>query len=167
MVRASMPTASIATGLSPCGFTSARLGFSNPPSALTMIMPLASFAGFPRVFAKACAGMELLAAMAAPIAERAGALLAHIRRQGTLYLRSHVDISPEFGLRHVEALLALRDAWRDRVSLQLVAFPQTGLLSRPGTLELMDTALQLGADAVGGIDPAGFDVASLFRSLTP
>lgn len=100
---------------------------------------------------------RVLAAMAAPIASRAGALLAHLRRQGTLYLRSHVDISPEFGLRHVEALLTLRDAWLDRVSLQLVAFPQTGLLSRPGTLELMDTALQLGADVVGGIDPAGFD----------
>jgi len=100
---------------------------------------------------------QVLAAMAVPIAERAGALLAHVRRQGTLYLRSHVDISPEFGLRHIEAMLALRDAWRDRVSLQLVAFPQTGLLSRPGTLELMDSALRLGADVVGGIDPAGFD----------
>jgi cytosine deaminase len=100
---------------------------------------------------------QVLAAMAAPIAERAGALLTHVQRLGTLFLRSHVDISPEFGLRHIEALLALRDAWRDRVSLQLVAFPQTGLLSRPGTLELMDTALRLGADVVGGIDPAGFD----------
>jgi cytosine deaminase len=100
---------------------------------------------------------QVLAAMAVPIATRAGALLAHLRRQGTLYLRSHVDISPEFGLRHIEALLALRDDWRDRVSLQLVAFPQTGLLSRPGTLALMDTALRLGADVVGGIDPAGFD----------
>jgi len=100
---------------------------------------------------------QVLATTTAPIAERAGALLAHIRRQGTLSLRSHVDISPEFGLRHIEAMLALRADWRDRVTLQLVAFPQTGLLSRPGTLELMATALQLGADVVGGIDPAGFD----------
>lgn len=99
----------------------------------------------------------LAAATTGPIAERAGALLAHIRRQGTLSLRSHVDISPEFGLKHIEALLALRDDWRDCVTLQLVAFPQTGLLSRPGTLELMETALRLGTDVVGGIDPAGFD----------
>jgi len=99
----------------------------------------------------------LAAAGTAPTADRAGALLAHIRRQGTLSLRSHVDISPEFGLRHIEAMLALRAAWRDHVTLQLVAFPQTGLLSRPGTLELMETALKLGADVVGGIDPAGFD----------
>jgi cytosine deaminase len=99
----------------------------------------------------------LAAATTAPIADRAGALLAHIRRQGTLSLCSHVDISPEFGLKHIEAMLSLREQWRDRVTLQLVAFPQTGLLSRPGTMELMETALRLGADVVGGIDPAGFD----------
>ncbi len=100
---------------------------------------------------------RILAQLDMPIAERAAALLRQMRRCGTLFLRSHVDISPEFGLRHITALLALRESWGDEVTLQLVAFPQTGLLSRPGTLELMTEAMQMGADVVGGIDPAGFD----------
>ena len=38
-----------------------------------------------------------------------------------------------------------------------VAFPQSGLLLRPGTLELLETALRNGADIVGGLDPSGID----------
>jgi cytosine deaminase len=43
------------------------------------------------------------------------------------------------------------------VSVQLVAFPQSGVITCPGTLELMDAALKEGAALVGGLDPAGFD----------
>ncbi|TXH32390.1 MAG: cytosine deaminase [Rhodospirillaceae bacterium] len=99
---------------------------------------------------------EVLPLLPTSTEERATALLKHLQSLGTLYLRSHVDISPEFGLRHMEAMLRVREACAED-ALQLVAFPQTGLLSRPGTLELMEEAMRLGADVVGGIDPAGFD----------
>ncbi|MHC8386908.1 amidohydrolase family protein [Pseudomonas sp. MDT2-39-1] len=93
----------------------------------------------------------------APIAQRAGALLENCIARGSLTMRCHVDIDPEFGLRHVEAMQQLRDTYRDLIDLQLVVFPQTGLISRPGTAELMREAMALGVENVGGLDPCGID----------
>ncbi|UVJ45182.1 amidohydrolase family protein [Pseudomonas sp. LS1212] len=93
----------------------------------------------------------------APIAARAGALLENCIARGSLRMRCHVDIDPEFGLRHVEAMLQLRERYRDLIDLQLVVFPQTGLISRPGTAQLMREAMDLGVENVGGLDPCGID----------
>jgi cytosine deaminase len=51
----------------------------------------------------------------------------------------------------------LRETYRDLIDLQLVVFPQTGLISRPGTAELMREAMALGVENVGGLDPCGID----------
>jgi cytosine deaminase len=100
---------------------------------------------------------RVLRDVAAPLAERAGALLEQCIARGSLTFRCHVDVDPELGLRHVEALLALRERYADLIDLQFVAFPQTGLVSRPGTAELMREALRLGVENVGGLDPCGID----------
>ena len=92
-----------------------------------------------------------------PVMHRAAALLEHCAALGSLHVRSHVDVQLEWGLRHVREMLALREAWRGRVSIELVAFPQGGLLARPGVAELMEEAMALGCDVVGGIDPAAID----------
>ena len=76
---------------------------------------------------------------------------------GSTQIRSHVDVDTEIGVRHVEGVLATRDALRDLVGIQTVAFPQSGLLIRPGTLALMEQALRLGAELVGGLDPCAID----------
>jgi cytosine deaminase len=94
-----------------------------------------------------------------PMAVRARRMVDHVVARGTTTLRSHVDIDTEIGLAHVEALLALREEVRDRIDIQLVAFPQSGLVSHPGAAELMDEALTMGVDVVGGLDPAGIDGA--------
>ncbi len=52
------------------------------------------------------------------------------------------------------AVAELAHQVRDAVDVQQVAFPQHGLLSLPGTAELLDEALQAGATVVGGLDPA-------------
>ncbi|KAA1012068.1 amidohydrolase family protein [Paraburkholderia panacisoli] len=83
---------------------------------------------------------------------------------GTTRLRTHVDIDTEAGLRHLEGVLATRTALRDVLDMQIVAFPQSGLLGRPGTDALLDRALGAGADVLGALDPALIDgdpVASL------
>jgi cytosine deaminase len=77
--------------------------------------------------------------------------------RGTTRIRTHADIDTEIGTRHVDALVALRERMRGTVDIQVVAFPQSGLLVRPGTAELMEHALREGADLVGGIDPSGID----------
>lgn len=76
---------------------------------------------------------------------------------GTTHIRSHVDVDTDHGLWGIEGVMATRDAWREMVDIELVAFPQSGLMRRPGTLELMDAALAAGAAIVGGIDPCGID----------
>ena len=100
---------------------------------------------------------RILREVTAPIAERAGALLENCIARGSLTMRCHVDIDPEFGLRHVEAMQQLRERYKDLIDLQLVVFPQTGLISRPGTAELMREAMALGVENVGGLDPCGID----------
>ncbi len=84
------------------------------------------------------------------VKERAREYLRWCVSQGILFLRSHVDICQE-SLVAVRALVELRDELRGVIDVQLVAFPQHGLLRSPGAVRLLDQALDLGLDAVGGI----------------
>jgi cytosine deaminase len=70
--------------------------------------------------------------------------------QGTLHIRSHVDVCDP-NLTALRALLEVREEVRDICDLQLVAFPQDGIFSFPGGRELLRKALELGCDLVGGI----------------
>ncbi len=92
-----------------------------------------------------------------PVVERASALAELLITQGTGHARSHVDIDPDVGLDGLHALLEVRERFRDRLSLQLVAFPQGGVVTAPGVPDLLDQALRAGADLIGGLDPEGFD----------
>lgn len=92
-----------------------------------------------------------------PNADYAANLLGAMITGGTTVVRSHVDIDPDVGLDGVDAVRAAAHRHADRVEVELVAFPQGGLLTRPGTAELMDKALAGGVEVVGGLDPAGFD----------
>ncbi len=76
---------------------------------------------------------------------------------GVLHMRSHVDIDTQHKLKGLGQVLEAREKYKDLFDLQIVAFPQSGLMVRPGTYELMDEALSMGADVVGGIDPAWID----------
>src|SRR5437660_114018 len=70
--------------------------------------------------------------------------------QGTLHIRSHVDVCDP-NLTALRALMEVREEVRDICDLQLVAFPQDGILSFPHGRELMREAMELGCDVVGGI----------------
>ena len=96
-------------------------------------------------------------AAAAPMDERARNQLDLCIANGSLQMRSHVMVDGSVGLRSLETILKIREDYRGRIDIQLVAFPQNGILKSPGTAELLDAAIGLGADAVGGLDPASFD----------
>jgi cytosine/creatinine deaminase len=69
---------------------------------------------------------------------------------GVQHVRSHVDVcDPK--LTALQALADLREEVRGLIDLQLVAFPQQGILAFDGGKELMRAAVELGADVVGGI----------------
>ncbi|MER5734767.1 MULTISPECIES: amidohydrolase [unclassified Streptomyces] len=92
-----------------------------------------------------------------PVRDRAAALARRMVSLGTGHVRSHVDVDPDTGLDHLHAVLEVREEFRDRLGIQLVAFPQSGVVTAPGVAELLDAALADGADLVGGLDPVGFD----------
>ena len=89
--------------------------------------------------------------------ERAGHLIRDCVARGTAHMRSHVDIDLESRLAKLHGVLAARERHRDRVGLQIVAFPQSGVMRCPGVLGLLDEAVREGADLVGGIDPLEID----------
>jgi cytosine/adenosine deaminase-related metal-dependent hydrolase len=77
--------------------------------------------------------------------------------RGTVHIRTHVDVDTEIGLRHFEGVMTTRSRLRDTVSIQVVAFPQSGVVTRPGTAELLERAVKDGAELIGGVDPSGID----------
>jgi cytosine/creatinine deaminase len=72
-------------------------------------------------------------------------------RFGVRHVLAFADVDTKARLEGVIPLLALRDEFRGVVDLQVVAFPQDGLLCDPGAEELVREAVDLGADVVGGI----------------
>lgn len=88
---------------------------------------------------------------------RGGRLIEQVVAFGTGALRTHVDIDTELGLSGLDAVLRLKERYRALVDIQVVAFPQSGILRDPGTADLLDAAIATGADLVGGLDPAGID----------
>ncbi|HWT33477.1 MAG TPA: amidohydrolase family protein [Microbacterium sp.] len=90
------------------------------------------------------------------VEERAFALLSHAHRNGTLAMRAHVDIGPEVALANIEGVRAAAERIPS-LDVQIVCFPQFGLLTNPGTADLMAASLHAGADIVGGIDPVGLE----------
>jgi cytosine deaminase len=76
---------------------------------------------------------------------------------GSTFIRSHVDVDTECGVAGIEGVMATRAALADLVTIDLVAFPQSGMLVRPGTVDLMEQAMRLGAETVGGLDPCAID----------
>ena len=83
---------------------------------------------------------------------------------GIQFVRSHVDVTDP-NLTALKALIEVREEVKDQVELQLVAFPQEGILSFPNGKELMTEAADLGADAIGGIPHVEFTREYAVESL--
>jgi len=72
-------------------------------------------------------------------------------RFGNTHIRAFADTDTKARLEGVKALLRAREEYKDRVTVQVVAFPQDGVVRDPGAEEYIEEALKLGADVVGGI----------------
>ena len=90
-------------------------------------------------------------------ARQSARLLRHLVARGTTHLRSHVDVGPEVGLAHLDGVQETVHQFRDAIDIELVAFPQTGVMNSPGALDLLDAAARQGVRAIGGLDPIGID----------
>ena len=72
-------------------------------------------------------------------------------KYGNTHIRAFADVDTKARLEGVGALLKMREEYKDRIELQVVAFPQDGIAREPGAKELVRKALEMGADVVGGI----------------
>lgn len=99
---------------------------------------------------------RFLQAMPLTTQERAEAMLEILLRNGSTHVRSHVDLYPEVGLKNLEAVKNACMRYEGKLSHEIVAFPQHGLI-RSRAKGLIKEALREGASLVGGVDPATVD----------
>jgi cytosine/creatinine deaminase len=100
------------------------------------------------------------------IYERARRTLEKAILQGTMRMRTHVEVDPRVGLRGFHAIRRLKRDYAWAIDLEICVFPQEGLLNDPGTEELLIEACGQGADLIGGCpytdsDPHGH-IARIF-----
>jgi cytosine/adenosine deaminase-related metal-dependent hydrolase len=99
---------------------------------------------------------NILASIPSSTQQRAEALLELLLSYGSTHVRTHVDIYPEVGLHNLEGVGHALETYSNRLSAEIVAFAQHGLL-RPGTVQLVREAVRNGAGIVGAVDPATVD----------
>ena len=85
------------------------------------------------------------------IVQRSTRVLRALVQSGTSHVRAHAEFDPVQGFTGFDAVLELREQLRDVIDIQVVAFPQEGILKLPGMPEMMVEAMEKGADVVGGI----------------
>ena len=85
------------------------------------------------------------------IVERASPVVESAIVNGTTAIRAFADVDTIGGATPVEGLLELRRRFAGRITLEVVAFPQEGIIRNPGCDELMKATMELGADVVGGL----------------
>jgi len=85
------------------------------------------------------------------IMDRVRKVLAEAEYHGVSHIRAFADVDTKAMLTGVSALLKIREEFKNRIGIQVVAFPQDGIIREPGTEELLYKSMELGADLVGGI----------------
>ncbi|WP_299941814.1 amidohydrolase [uncultured Nitratireductor sp.] len=92
-----------------------------------------------------------------PNSSSTAAVLRQFLLNGTTATRTHIDVDLGVGLRGLEVVRAAKEEIGDAIQIATVAFPQDGVLRRPGVMKLLDEAAQEGVDFVGALDPGGID----------
>lgn len=84
------------------------------------------------------------------IKSRAERVIQHAIKSGSLHIRTNVDVDPLVGVQGIEALMSLKEKYKEFLTIQVTAFSQEGFVHYQKTTELLEKALEMGADLVGG-----------------
>jgi cytosine deaminase len=100
------------------------------------------------------------------IYQRARRTLEKAILQGTMRMRTHVEVDPRVGLKGFRAIRRLKRDYAWAIDIEICVFPQEGLLNDPGAEDLLVAACEQGADLIGGCpytdnDPHG-QIARIF-----
>lgn len=89
--------------------------------------------------------------------ERVRGTLERMIAHGTTRVRSYAQVDVDCKLEKFDAVLAAKQHFAEHADVQIMTFPQAGILREPGTIELLEESLKQGADVMGGIDPSQLD----------
>ncbi|GAB2715561.1 amidohydrolase family protein [Arthrobacter bambusae] len=92
-----------------------------------------------------------------PLQARVNNTLGRMIARGTTRVRSYAQIDVDCRLERFDAVMAAKEQFKGQADVDIIAFPQAGLLLEDGTVPLMDQALKAGANVMGGIDPCSLD----------
>lgn len=92
-----------------------------------------------------------------PLQERVNDTLGRMIARGTTRVRSYAQIDVDCRLERFDAVMAAKEQFKGQADVDIIAFPQAGLLLEEGTVPLMDQALKAGANVMGDIDPCSLD----------
>lgn len=91
------------------------------------------------------------------IAWRTTETLGRMIARGATHVRTYAQVDVDAGLEKLDGVLAAKEAHSGRAEVEIMAFPQAGLLREDGAADVLARAMQNGADVVGGIDPCALD----------
>lgn len=91
------------------------------------------------------------------IDERVAGTLEQMIAKGTTRVRSYAQVDVDCKLEKFDAVMAAKQKFAGHADVQVMTFPQAGILREKGTVELLEESLKQGADVMGGIDPSQLD----------
>lgn len=92
-----------------------------------------------------------------PHAEIVAGTLERMIANGTTRVRTYAQVDVDCRLEKYESVVAAKDRFANQADVQVMIFPQAGILREPGTVDVLEAALREGADVMGGIDPCQLD----------
>jgi cytosine deaminase len=96
---------------------------------------------------------------------RAAQTLEECIKRGTTRMRTQVEVDPGIGMRGFDGVVALIDEYKWAIDIEICVFPQEGLISYPGTDELLVEGLKRGAKVIGGAPRYDKDGAGQIRRI--
>lgn len=92
-----------------------------------------------------------------PHAEIVAGTLERMIARGTTRVRSYAQVDVDCGLDKYHSVVTAKERFAGHADVQIMVFPQAGILREEGTVDVLEAALAEGADVMGGIDPCQLD----------
>ncbi|MGW4818283.1 amidohydrolase family protein [Streptomyces sp. NPDC004227] len=92
-----------------------------------------------------------------PLKERVAGTLERMIARGTTRVRSYAQVDVDCKLEKFDAVVAAKEKFAGQADVQIMTFPQAGILREKGTVDYLEASLKSGAEVIGGIDPCSLD----------
>ncbi|MFK0246989.1 amidohydrolase family protein [Amycolatopsis azurea] len=120
-------------------------------------LPFRPHTGAPGVWAMMLNDRENWRDAEVPLPERVAGTLERMIANGTTRVRTYAQVDVDCKLEKLDAVVAAKERFAGHADVEIMAFPQAGILREPGTVDVLEASLRSGATVVGGIDPCSLD----------